>query len=103
MNPREHSSGGRQKFGSISKQGNRLMRSFLVEAAQTAPRVEPDLRRHYQRLKFRRAGVVAKVAVARKLAVRLYWMLRSQMDYAQLVRMQASPGAILVDLHPSNF
>jgi hypothetical protein len=56
------------------------MRSLLVEAAQTATRVEPDLRRQYQRLKFRSATPVAKVAVARKLAMRLYWMLRSQTD-----------------------
>jgi transposase len=35
LNPTENSSGGRQKFGRISKQGNRLMRSLLVEAAQT--------------------------------------------------------------------
>lgn len=96
LNPTEHSSGGRQKFGRISKQGNRLMRSLLVEAAQTATRVEPDLRRHYQRLKFRSETAIAKVAIARKLAVRLYWMLRSQVDYVQLVRMQGSPGANLV-------
>jgi transposase len=97
LNPTEHSSGGRQRFGRISKQGNRLMRSLLVEAAQTATRVEPHLRRHYQRLKFRSATPVAKVAIARKLAVRLYWMLRSQVDYAELVRMQGSSGVILVD------
>jgi transposase len=36
LNPSEHSSGGRQRLGVISKQGNRLMRSLLVEAAQTA-------------------------------------------------------------------
>jgi len=78
-----------------------LMRSLLVEAAQTAARVEPALRRHYQRLKFRSATPVAKVAIARKLAVRLYWMLRSQADYVQLVRMQGSPGAILVDENAS--
>jgi len=101
LNPREHSSGGRQKFGGISKQGNRLMRTLLVEAAQTAARVEPNLRRQYQHLKFRKASAVAKVAIARKLAVRLYWMLRSKADYAELVRMQGSPGANLVDLHPS--
>ncbi len=100
LNPAEHSSGGRQKFGRISKQGNRLMRSLLVEAAQTATRVEPDLRRHYQRLKFRSATPIAKIAIARKLAVRLYWMLRSQVDYAQLVRMQGSSGATLVELYP---
>jgi len=96
LNPTEHSSGGRQKFGRISKQGNPLMRSLLVEAAQTATRVEPDLRRHYQRLKFRSETPIAKVAIARKLAVRLYWMLRSQVDYVQLVRMQRSSGANLV-------
>jgi transposase len=97
LNPSEHSSGGRQRLGAISKQGNRLMRSLLVEAAQTATRVEPNLRRHYRRLKARRTGAVAKVAIARKLAVRLFWMLRSQADYAQLIRMQGSPGATLVD------
>jgi hypothetical protein len=50
----------------------------------------------YQRLKFRRGAGVAKVAIARKLAVRMYWMLRTSADYAQLVRMQGSPGGILV-------
>ena len=39
---------------------------------------------------------MAKVAIARKLAVRMYWMLRSQADYAQLVRMQGSPRGTLV-------
>jgi transposase len=97
LNPSEHSSGGRQKLGAISKQGNRLMRSLLVEAAQTTTRVEPHLRRHYRRLKARCTSAIAKVAMARKLAVRLFWMLRSQADYAQLVRRQGSSRAILVD------
>ena len=76
LNPREDSSGGRQRLGSISKQGNKMMRCLLVEAAQTASRFDPELRRNYQRLKFRRGSGVAKVATARKLVVRLYWMLR---------------------------
>ena len=101
LNPREHSSGGRQRLGAISKQGNPMVRSLLVEAGQTAARLDPGLRRDYQRLKFRRGSAVAKVAIARKLAVRLYWMLRSTADYAQLVRMQGSPGATLVDASPS--
>jgi transposase len=42
------------KLWAISKQENRLIRTLLVEAAQTAARVEPTLCRHYQRLKFRR-------------------------------------------------
>ncbi len=69
LNPCEHSSGGHQHLGSISKQGNTMMRWLLVEASQTAVRFDPQLLRMYQRLKFRRGGSVAKVAVARKLAV----------------------------------
>ncbi len=96
LNPREHSSGGRQRLGAISKQGNSLLRWLLVEAAQTAARFDPELRRAYQRLKFRRVSGVAKVAIARRLAVRLYWMLRARLDYAQLVRMSGSPSSAVV-------
>ena len=96
LNPREHSSGGRQRLGAISKQGNSMMRWLLVEAAQTAARYDPELRRAYQRLKFRRVSGVAKVAIARRLAVRLYWMLRAPVDYAQLVRMSGSPSSAVV-------
>lgn len=76
LNPREDSSGGQQRLSSISKQGNAMTRCLLVEAAQTASRFDPELRRNYLRLKFRRGIAVAKVAIARKLAVRLYWRLR---------------------------
>src|SRR5205809_7147995 len=40
--PREHSSGGRQKLGAITKQGNRMLRMLLVEAAQAAVRYDPQ-------------------------------------------------------------
>jgi transposase len=96
LNPSEHSSGGRQRLGAISKQGNKMVRWLLVEAAQHAARFDPELRQDYQRLKFRRGSAVAKVAIARKLAVRMYWMLRSGADYARLVRMQGSPSGTLV-------
>jgi transposase len=77
LNPRESSSGGKQRLGSISKQGNCMLRCLLVEAAQTAARWDAELRRDYLRLKSRRGSAVAKVAIARKLAVRLYWKLRA--------------------------
>jgi len=96
LNPREHSSGVRQRLGAISKQGNSMMRWLLVEGAQTAARFDPELRRAYQRLKFRRTSGVAKVAMARRLAVRLYWMLRGRVDYAQLVRVSGSPRSAVV-------
>jgi transposase len=96
LNPVEHSSGGRQRLGAISKQGNPMLRGLLVEAGHTAARLDPALRQDYQRLRLRRGGSVAKVAIARKLAVRMYWMLRREMNYTQLVRMQGSSRATLV-------
>jgi transposase len=97
LNPREHSSGGGgQRLGSISKQGNVMMRWLLVEAGQTAARLDPELRRKYLRLKFRRGSSVAKVAIARALAVKLYWTLRNANENAQPVRMSGSPSSGVV-------
>ena len=75
--PREYSSGGKQRLGSISKQGNGFMRMLLVEAAQVAVRCDPQMRQEYLHRCHRKAKGVAKVAAARKLAIRLYWMLRA--------------------------
>ncbi|HKW16834.1 MAG TPA: IS110 family transposase [Terriglobales bacterium] len=84
--PSEHSSGGRQQLGHIGKQGNPFLRFLLVEAGQTAARYDEELGRFYRRLATRRHRALAKVAVARKLAVRLYLMLREDWTYAQLCR-----------------
>jgi transposase len=93
----------RRRLGAISKQGNTMVRWLLIEAVYPAVRKDPELRQDYQRLKFRRGHAVAKVAIARKLAVRMYWMLRSGAAYAQLVRRQGSPGGTLVDASSSLF
>ena len=45
--PSERSSGGRQRLGAISKQGNRFVRQLLVEAAQSAVRYDAGFRRQY--------------------------------------------------------
>jgi len=84
--PSEHSSGGRQQLGRISKQGNSFLRFLLVEAGQTAARYDVELGRFYRRLAVRKHRALAKVAVARKLAMRLYLMLREDWDYAQLCK-----------------
>ena len=101
LNPSEESSGGKRRLGAISKQGNTMVRWLLIETVHHAVRQDPALRQDYQRLKFRRGHAVAKVAIARKLAVRMYWMLRSGAEYARLVRRQGSPGATLVDASSS--
>jgi transposase len=94
--PREHSSGGRQHLGAISKQGNRMLRMLLVEAATTAVRLDPGFRKEYLHRCHQKPKAVAKVAAARKLAVRLYWMLRTQTPYPEVVRIESSPRVRLV-------
>lgn len=97
--PREDSSGGKQRLGKISKQGSSFLRFLLVEAGQTAARYDPQLKRFYRRLAMRKNRGVAKVAVARKLATRLYLMLREHWTYPQLCQavMQASPSHSVVE------
>ena len=82
--PSEHSSGGKQRLGHISKQGSPLLRFLLVEAGQSAAKGDPDFKRAYVRLAIKSSRSKAKVAIARRLATRLYWMLRTGKTYAQL-------------------
>src|SRR3984885_5110322 len=74
--PLEESSGNRRRLGHITKQGSSMLRFLLVEAAQVTVRSVPEWRSKYLHLMMRRGRKTAKVAMARKLAVRLYWMWR---------------------------
>jgi transposase len=88
--PREYSSAGKQRLGSITKQGNRFLRMLLVEAAQVAVRYDPKFRSEYLHRCHQKPKAVAKVAVARKLAIRLFWMLRTNKSYSEVVRIESS-------------
>lgn len=95
--PREYSSGGKQRLGAISKQGNRFLRMLLVEAAQSVIRYDPQFRKEYQHRCHYKPKAVAKVAAARKLAVRLFWMLRTHRPYPEVVRIESSSRGPLAD------
>jgi transposase len=84
--PLEDSSGDKQRLGHITKQGNTLLRFLLVEAAQVASRTIPEWRSKYLHLTMRRGRKIAKVAMARRLAVRLFWMMRKGWDYRQVMK-----------------
>ena len=88
--PREYSSGEHRWLGSISKQGNSFMRFLLVQAGVSAAKGDAELGRAYKRLCQKKHHGVAKVAIARKLVVRLYWMLRTNTRYPEVVRMRGS-------------
>jgi len=94
--PCEDSSASRQRLGHISKQGNVLLRFLLVEAAQAAVRANTDWRREFLHLAMRRERRIAKVAMARKLAVRLYWMWRKGWDYEQSLQFGSHAGQPVV-------
>jgi transposase len=90
--PAEESSSDKRRLGHISKQGNTLLRWLLVEAASQAQRYDPSWHRQYVRLSMNKHHGVAKVAIAHKLAVRLYWMLRSGQDYKQVMERGSHVG-----------
>src|SRR5438128_11020790 len=94
MIPSEDSSAGKQRLGHISKQGNSLLRFLLVEAAQAAARIHPDWRRRYMRLAMRRHKSIAKVAMGRRLAIRLYWMWRNGCEYSPAVEFGSYAGQL---------
>jgi transposase len=99
--PEEESSGDRRRLGHISKQGNSLLRFLLVEAAQATVRSDPRWRNQFFHLAMRRGRKIAKVAIARRLAVRLYWMWRREWDYEQLVTalLQLERNGALFGVH----
>ena len=79
--PSEDSSGGKQRLGHLSKQGNTLLRFLLVEAAQAAVRCDAEWRRRFVHLALRRQRNIAIAAMARKLAVSLYWLWRNAEEH----------------------
>ena len=90
--PLEESSGQRRRLGHITKQGNSLLRFLLVEAAQVTVRSDQEWRSRYFHLAMRRGRKIAKVAMARRLAVRLYWMWRKGWDYERLTKFGSHAG-----------
>jgi transposase len=90
--PSEESSGDRRRLGHITKQGNSLLRFLLVEAAQVTVRSDPEWRSKFFHLALRRGRKIAKVAMARRLAVRLYWMWRKGWNYEQMKKIGSHAG-----------
>lgn len=72
LEPMEHSSGERRRYGAISKAGNRQLRFLLGEAAHMATRSDDELKKFFQRLKPRCGVAKAIVATARKLLIRSF-------------------------------
>ena len=84
--PREYSSGEHQRLGGVTKQGSPLLRFLWGEAGAHAVRHDPELKRFYRRKLVQKGLGKARVAVARKLGIRLWIMLRDEIDYEEFCR-----------------
>src|SRR5271170_5174678 len=94
MIPREYSSGDRQRFGALTKQGSPLLRFLWGEAGAHAARRDPELQRFYRRKMVQKGLGKARMAVARKLGIRLWIMLRNEISYNEFCRRgQKNSGA----------
>ncbi len=86
MIPCEHTSGKRQRLGKLTKEGNSLLRYLWTEATIHAVRKDPELKRFYRRKLIQKGMGKARIAAARKLGIRLWIMLRDQIDYEEFCR-----------------
>lgn len=96
LDPLERSSAGKVRFGSISKAGSTVLRHLLGQVMHVAIRYDGELKAFYKRLAIRRTKPVAKVAATRKLLVRLFIMLRDEIDYQEFRRRGSAVGVPVV-------
>lgn len=83
--PRESSTGDTQKRGAITHLGNRTLRSILIEVAWITIRHDKRLDQFYHRIRAKHhpstGARKAIVAVARKLTMIIYRVLKDQREY----------------------
>lgn len=82
LDPRVSESAGKTRMGSISKQGNKHLRTYLVECASALSRSKDNMfRQFYERIKRKKGHKQAVVAVARKLLTIIYHLLTNKEMY----------------------
>lgn len=74
--PSVHSSGGKTYHGHITKQGSRWLRWILIQAVPHVVDSSPNYKRLYNKLVAKKGKGTAKVAIARKLLIAIYYMLQ---------------------------
>ena len=68
----------------ITKAGDPVLRSILIQCAR-APKSDERMKEFYLRIKRKRGERKAIVAVARKMVVYAYWILKKNVTYKELI------------------
>ncbi len=84
--PTDHDYAASTREYQSDQQGNALLRFLWGEAGAHAVRRDPALQRFYRRKLVQKGLGKARVAVARKLGIRLWIMLRDQIEYNEFCR-----------------
>jgi len=85
--PRVRQSGDTERHGHITKEGNRMVRMLLIQAALVhTRRGKGPSRKHYLGVLKRRGKQIARVAVANKLIGAIFHMMKEGIDYPDFIR-----------------
>lgn len=85
--PRVRQSADHERHGHITKEGNRMVRMLVIQAALVHTRAgKGPSRKHYLGVLKRRGKQVARVAAANKLLGAIFHMLKQQIDYQEFLR-----------------
>jgi hypothetical protein len=69
-------------------------KNLAQDQPESAVRIHPHWRRRYIHLAMRRHKSIAKVAMGRRLAVRLYWMWRNGCEYSPSLEFGSYAGQL---------
>ena len=81
LKPMTHSSGEKDHRGRLTFRANHHLRSLLIESSWVLIRRDPSLALYYHRKKLQIGPKRAIVAIARKLASRIYYVLKNKKEY----------------------
>jgi transposase len=81
LTPQEHSSGEKERFGHITRTGNARLRHILTESAWIWVRKTPRAKAQFEKLKIRRGGKRANIAMARRLGALMWLLITRKEEY----------------------
>ena len=93
--PSVHSSGGKTRLGSITKQGSKWLRWILIECSSHAVKGSARYKCLYKRVAYKHGKAVARVAVARSMLRVMYYMLKYNRPFQEHPILERSPVSAL--------